>query len=655
MKTFMLAVSVSILLCGGALTMVASPSDSSGRMVVNEGTSFRVIGISPALAPGEQASSPYQKLILTSRYNVTVIVNGEPVEISADSLVVLNVTDASPITIDGGRSPFSIYTYQDLYGNGEMACHVPFHPRSTEFFPFSWWQDAYSVEGTARTTVGAKTYVLPLTSAETVVSITRSGITQDTTLGIDEYLEIDEPIMENGTRNSSTDPTGYSITASSPISVVSGHPKAAVLRYPDGLPYTGPYARPASRSRGNLHDAMLPSVFAGGTFVTVPLLYTPTRIRGLDMTDQGIEDDRGDVVRFIGLHDSTRIYKLTSTDTVLIDTILGRGDTWYSSRVEVPTVWITSRPVLCAQYGKSYGRITSQATDPADDPSVDAGQPLLQVVPNVERWTDHSVFLSPEETSNFLNVACRADDANSILVDGRSIGSVLRRHDISGTPYTTFSGLISSGRHIITTTSSQARFGAWTYGSLDGLQLGKIYGSMTGMNYAVDCDDSLFVDVTVIDQDSVRITYRAEPQELPCADIAYAVVERIIGGTYRSSGSMIMIHRDSTFAVDGTVLVVTRSGRFLRRSFHLDGTTSVQEERPFTASIRPNPVLDICRIARADTQLLSGTVEILSVLGVKMMSFDVRDVQELVVDVQSLPPGAYIVTGAGLNGMFLRP
>jgi hypothetical protein len=81
----------------------------------------------------------------------------------------------------------------------------------------------------------------------------------------------------------------------------------------------------------------------------------------------------------------------------------------------------------------------------------------------------------------------------------------------------------------------------------------------------------------------------------------------------------------------------------------------VQEERPFTASIRPNPVLDICRIARADNQLLSGTVEILSVLGVRMMSFDVRDVQELVVDVQSLPPGAYIVTGAGLNGMFLRP
>lgn len=651
----MYALAASILFCGSVVKGWASPTDSSGRMVVNEGTLFRVIGIPPALAPGELATPPFQKLILTSRYNATVVVNGNRISLKADSIVVLNADDDGPITLEGDLAPFSVYTYQDLYGNGEMAYHLPFHPGSTEFFPFSWWQDSYSVEGTARTTIGAKTYVVPLTSQETVVRINRHGSTQDTTIRVDEYLEIDEPIVENGTRNTVTDPTGFSITASLPVSVVSGHPKAAVLRYPDGLPYTGPYARPASRSRGNLHDAMLPSMYAGVTFVTVPLLYTPTRIRGLDMTDQGIEDDRGDVVRFIGLHDSTLIYKLTSTDTVLIDTILGRGDTWYSSRVEVPSVWTTSRPVLCAQYGKSYGRITSQATDPADDPSVDAGQPLLQVVPNVERWTDHSVFLAPEETSNFLNVACRVDDANTIFVDGRAIGSVLRRHDISGTPYTSFSGLVSSGRHIITTTSSEARFGAWTYGSLDGLQLGKIYGSMTGMDYAVDCDDSLVVDVTVVDADSVRITYRAEPQSLSCADIAYAVVEHITGGSYRSNGSVIMIHRDSTFAVDGNVLVVARSGRFVRRSFHLDGVTSVHEQVPFNASIRPNPAPDICHIARADNQLLTGTVEILSVLGLRMMSFDVRGVHELVVDVQSLPPGAYIVSGAGLNGVILHP
>jgi hypothetical protein len=506
------------------------------------------------------------------------------------------------------------------------------------------WQDSYGINGVEPTVATARTVVIPLQPNTRVHVAYRDGHNDTLVTTWLQPLVINEEVKPGLTRSSASDPTGVRISSVSPISVVSGHAKGAILRFPDGLPASGQYARAASRSRGNLHDVMLPTSMAGTEFVTAPLLYTPTRERGLDQSEVGIENDRGDVIRFIALSDSTVISSVSASADMHVDTVLHAGDTWYAAAVEEATTWSASKPVMCAQYGKSYGNIISQATRPEDDPSVNTGLPLLQVVPPVDRWAHHAAFHAAVGMDNAVNVVCKSTDAENILLDGRPVMVALRRHDIPGTPYTSFSGFISEGAHHVSAVNDAVRFCAWTYGSLDGLQLGRIYGSPAAFDMAQPCEDTLSTWLNY-EGDSAVVGWTTGPENTPCAEIAYAVTEYCHGCTSRYRGNTMTIRRATpTTMVKASVLVVMRSGRFERRTVFMDGTTSVNDlPRIADVLITPNPVEDHCTVMSVTGAPLHGSVQIYAVTGEHVRTVVTGGAAQVDVDLTDVQPGVYAV------------
>lgn len=577
-RSSLLLVSLILLLCSTG--SVISQSDTTGQMLLTEGLAFRIAAIVPSLAPAETIPPNALTLYLTSRKGARVTVNGSDiVDVVPNDVTIVRVNDLESVVTLRGDRPFAVSSYQDLYGNGEQAWHLPTYAWGTSYRPFQWWQDSYGLNGLITTNMSG----MQILAGERGATVTIEQEPMDRTEVLPPYgsTTVFEYFEDGLTRNTNSDPTGRLVTSDQPIAVVSGHPKAAVLRFPEGLPPIGEYARAASRSRGNLHDAMLPTELSGSYFITVPLLYTPTRIRGFMLEEQGIEDDHGDVIRFIALEDSTVITSMSDTIPWHTDTLMNAGDTWYAPRVEQATVWYASKRVMCAHYGKSFGRIISQADRPDLDPTVDAGLPLLMNVPSITQWTDYATFMAPESTANFVNVVCLAKDEWDIRIDGRPIASVLRKHTIGSTPYVAYSGLIPPGMHTLHTFKEDVRFGAWTYGSLDGLQLGKIYGAVASMDLALPCEDTIVVTQETT-PDSIVFTYRADTRSGSdndtCAQIAMVYLDRCNGGTATVSDTSVIVRRTTpTTMVDGVVVFVTRSGRYLRRPFHLDGTTSVIE------------------------------------------------------------------------------
>ena len=637
-----------LLLC--AVSMVAQV-DTVGRMVLSEGLEFHVAAVQPHIAPGESLSPDAFVLVLTSRQGAQVTLNDQQmIQIPAGEAILHRIDDLSANIRLRGDRPFHVSTYQDLLGNGEQAWHLPTYAWGMAYRPFQWWQDSYGVDGEPETVTVATMSIL---SGEqpTMVEVDNNGSTETYQLDPFSVLVLDEEEQEGASRDLSSDRTGREVRASHPVAVISGHTKGGVLRYPIGLPPIGEYARPANRSRGNLHDAMLPVEYAGTEFVTVPLRYTPTRVRGYDLEAQGIEDDEGDVIRFIALEDGTEIRSSGPGVEDHVDTVMNAGDAWYSSRVEEPRVWTANKPVLCAHYGKSFGRITSQWDRPDLDPSVDAGMPLLQVVPSVTQWTDHAIFTTQDETTNFLNLVCNSDDAASMLLNGQPLSARLARRDIPGTSYATFSGPIGFGSYRVTVSDADARFAAWTYGSEDGLQLGRIYGSVASMDLTIACDDTLRINEQVF-ADSVVFTYDVTADR-DCGAIAMAYAERCNGGVVtRHDNGLTIARATPTTMVDGNILVVTRSGRFERRWFHLDGTTSIDEGGSGEhLLVAPHPVRDVLTIRATGDKPLTGTLYLISMTGERIRTIDVQDRSVIDVAVDSIAPGTYAVVGDTIRQM----
>lgn len=638
------------LLAFGTVGTVAQV-DTVGRMVLSEGLEFHVAAIHPHVAPGESLSSNALVLVLTSRQGASVMISEGSVEsgieVPAGEVVLHRIDDLSANIRLRGDRPFHVSTYQDLLGNGEQAWHLPSYAWGTAYRPFQWWQDSYGVDGEPVTVTVASMSILT-GEHSTTVEVDENGSTDTYQLDPFSVLVLDEQEQEGASRDLASDRTGREVRASHPVAVISGHTKGGVLRYPIGLPPIGEYARPANRSRGNLHDAMLSVEYAGTEFATVPLRYTPTRVRGYDLDAQGIEDDEGDVIRFIALEDGTEIRSSGPGVEDHVDTVMNAGDAWYASRVEEPRVWTASKPVLCAQYGKSFGRIVSQWDRPDQDPSVDAGMPLLQTVPSVTQWTDHAIFTTQDETTNFLNLVCDADDAASMLLNGQPLSARLARRDIPGTSYATFSGPIGFGSYRVTVSDPEARFAAWTYGSEDGLQLGRIYGSVAGMDLAIACDDTLTINEQVF-ADSVVFTYDVAADG-DCGAIAMAYAERCDGCVVTRRGDGLTIARATpTTMVDGNILVVTRSGHFERRWFHLDGTTSVDEGGLGSIVIAPHPVHDVLTIRTTGDKPLAGTLYLISMTGERIRTIHPGDRYVVDMSVNGIAPGTYAVVGNGVR------
>lgn len=650
MRPFALGISVLLfLICTGAGN---AQVDTLGRMVLDEGLRYRITTIRPRIAPGETPFASTQRCILTSQSGSRVTFNGTSVIVPAGGSVEISISSTEPVELRGTQ-PFGVLTMQDGFGHGEAARHLPSYAWGTSYRPFLWWQDEYGLASEVPTvTTSAISIVADVDNTRVTLSLPAGK--RDTTLNAAEqwYVQFEQEVGRS--RNDSTDYTGSCVVESThPVAVVSGHEKAAVLRHPNSMPKSGNYERAATRGRGNLHDAMLPNAYAGKTFVTSPILYTPTRLRGRDLSLIDVEDDRGDVIRFIALEDSTVITSLSASPTSSVLITLNAGDSWYASHVELATLWIASKPVLCAQYGKSYAYITWQSTQPLDDPSTDAGMPQMQSVPPTTHWVNDAIVVAPSETANFLSLVCSSQHSDGILIDGRPVGSAMRKHTIGDSPMLSFEAPITPGVHHITAANPDVRFAAWSYGSIDGLAVGKIYGAAVGMNLAKPCDGEPALSVDK-QSDSVVITYGIPDSAQPCLATAMTYFERCDGCVIEERSQGFVVRRSQpNVRVTGIVRTVASNGMYRRGAFSLDGTVDVADASA-DLHVVPNPATDYVLIKSAGGTALAGTYRVWSHIGACVREVQTTDASMLRIELSDLAPGVYRVEGHAVHSVFVK-
>ncbi|MBU3698755.1 MAG: hypothetical protein FGM33_01920 [Candidatus Kapabacteria bacterium] len=626
----------------GFQTVGLAGNIDSARSELTTGTRFYVGFIHPDRAAGEPLTDSSYRIVIHARQESVIRIGTRTfvAQPSVPLVIKLPVTDV--VEVNSNR-PISVYSYQDLAGNGEQAWHLPCSSWGRSYRPFAWWTDRNGLDSSTMRYSSAKRLIIARDD-ETRVSVETLSGRRDSLLNAGDHWLVSEEIDTSTVRQYVSDPTGLVVSADKPIGVVSGHAKAAVPAYPDGLPKTGPYARSANRCRGNLHDAMLPETMGGTEFVTLPLAYTPTRARGLDLSNQGISNDQGDVIRMIALKDSTRIMHVLSDGSVETDTVIQKGHVFTNDRVETGTLWKTSKPVLAAQYGKSYGRITSQASLPEDDPTTDAGMPLLMVIPPVERWVTHASVHTQPEMYNVVSIAARTTDVPRIRVNGRGATSMARMVSIPGTEFSTLTFSFPEGLFEVASDSGK-RFACWTYGSLDGFQLGKIYGSVAALDVHLECSDTVALTYAAdgaTGQIAVQssISWQADS----CSELAMLYVKSGLRDSlwYRDGTKLIVRSSARESPIECTVVAVSTSGRsdtlLIREGAVNVGEETSQTLRPM---VNPNPADDVAMITRLDT-FIGSTLEIFLPDGRRVWSGHVTG-DRMDIPTASFCPGFYMI------------
>lgn len=494
-----------------------------------------------------------------------------------------------------GDKPISVSTYQAWMGNGELARHLPVESWGRNYYSMNFYQDRYGQNGNYKYRPGQ---ILVIAARDnTVVTYTptvdteggrdqpsvRKGQTGTVTLNKGETFLIKAKIDEAYNKEYVTDLSGTWIRASRPVGVVSGHTKVAIMRYPDVLPPTGMFATEAHFVRNNVHDAMLPFEMAGTEFVTIPVMYGPLRITGKAAQDAGIEDDRGDVIRFIALEDGTQIEALRE-DGSDYKTIMkiDRGGTWLETSVQVPTKWRSNKPMLVGHYGKAYAKVIPPAASKDGDatqghPTVESGMPMLQYVPSTDRWVSYAVFHAPDGMDNFFNIVFRPEEVGKIKFNGASLngrfGGAMR--ELKGTPYWYIRHPIGKGDYVIESETEDVRWMAWSYGSLDGLNMGRAYGTPVAVDVAIECDDSVAVTEEILCGD-VKGEGKILPEGSECGSIymIYAeslsnyelvVDENFESGMQKAKFQVNVL--DKRQPGKAVVRVVSRSGKYVEKTY----------------------------------------------------------------------------------------
>ena len=608
------------------LTVIsATAQNSNNKLNLTEGTRYMVAFPAVIASPSEKPLPQPMQLFISSKIKTKVRVQTpagindvarmdreyslEPnkvlkISISTAYMNVNSQTKTGYGILVTSKSPISVSTYQAWMGNGEMARHLPTDAWGKVYYTANFYQDRYGTEGS-----GYKyrpSQILIIASRDnTVVSYKptcdteggmeipdgKKGQTQTVTLEKGETFLIKAKIDENYNKQWETDLSGTFIQSNKPIGVVSGHTKVAIMRYPDVLPPTGMFAAEAHFVRNNVHDAQLPVEMSGTKFVTAPCMYTPTRVVGQAAAEFGIDDDRGDVIRFIALEDGTRISSMRQDGSGMkAERLLRKGESFIASAVDVTTYWESDKPVLATQYGKSYAKIlppvfirqkNNGTESPQGHPTVESGMPMMEYVPSVDRWTNYGVFNAPEGMDNFFNIVFKSDEIGKIKVDGRSLTSAFggATRLINGTPYAVIRTPIGAGDHFVESVDPKVRWTAWNYGSLDGLQQGRAYGTPVSIDLSVPCDDSLDIEYQIVCGD-VDGKVKLLPENSTCAKFFSFVVEE--ENNYKLEADVDNLSEYKVFPFQLKVIdkkkpayakirVITRSGNWIEKEFNYEG------------------------------------------------------------------------------------
>jgi hypothetical protein len=343
-------------------------------------------------------------------------------------------------------------------------------------------------------------------TAETEIGI-KPGAKNTVKLNKGETFLIEAKILPALNQDWKTDLTGTYISANKPIGVISGHTKGAFPRYTASM-----YGIKADFMRNMLIE-MLPSIeLLGSEYVSVPLKYTNRPYTA------GVENEKGDIIRFVATEDGTNIFQMRSDGTGLkqISTNLKRGQ-WYDIiEQQVAAYYKSNKKILVAQYGKSWldhvppptvGKEEENPQNPSRN-----GQGMMSILTPIEKWSNNAIFYSVPNLSNFFYITFKATDLNNILFDGQYIvtkyGSAIKQ--IQGTDFVYLISEINSGYHKISS-ENNARFSGIAYGNFDYSKDGFAYGYPIGIMYSNNCKDSL----TISDNnDSVNVDGKFEAIDL---------------------------------------------------------------------------------------------------------------------------------------------
>jgi hypothetical protein len=609
---------LAALMAVSSLTMMSNitTNERHGSMSLVEGRRYMVAFPQVWASPTERPLARPMQLFISSKSDATVEIRTPSLNSSAPrisrtlnvkanqvtkfevSIAYMNVESE---TRNGfgieviGNKPISVSTYQAWSGNGELARHLPIEAWGKSYYTMNFYQDRY---GTPTSLKHRPSQILIIADKNNTVityrptfqteggtdgmSTPKNG-SQTVTLDRGETFLIKSKIDENLTKDFDSDLSGTLITGNKTFSVISGHTKLAVMRYPDVLPPSGAFTAEAHFVRNNVHDAMLPLEMAGKEFVTVPIMYTPTRVVGQSATDFGIDDDRGDVIRVIALEENTtvRIMRQDGSDLASKFTLRRVGETRIDPMLEMPTYWVADKPILMGQYGKSWAKIippvgTSKGDEPQGHPTVESGMPMLQYIPSVDRWVNYAVFSSPEGMDNFFNIAFKIEEISKIRVDGRLLTSAFggSMRPILGTPFAQIRTPIGTGDHIVESTDPNVKWVAWSYGSLDGMNQGRAYGTPIAIDLAIPCDDSISVRDAIVCGD-VEGTATILPASSQCGSIFSVYADNLSNYTFTEEeySGQSKEHKfyltvvDKTKDATATILAVSRSGKFIEKTY----------------------------------------------------------------------------------------
>jgi hypothetical protein len=512
--------------------------------------------------------------------------------------------------------PVSVSTDQLWSGNGDRARHLPVVAWGTSYYTMNFYQDQF---GTAQTKFRRPAQILVIAAYDsTVVTYhpthqteggedapsTAPGDSSTVVLNIGETFLIKGSIDTARSRDFSTDLSGTRIEANKPIGVVSGHTKVGIMRYPDQLPFSGPWVASAHFVRNNVHDAMIPNSLAGKEFVTVPCMYTPTRVTGRVPPDSGVDDDRGDVIRIVALEANTtvRMLQANGTDTVVAFVLDQPGATEINTGVEHATYWTSDKPVLMGQYGKSWANLVPRKNvfkdeTPQGHPTVEAGMPMLQSVPPINRWFSHTTFSSRSGTDTYLNMAFRLSDLDKLYIDGRTLSKAFPGaiQPLPGTPYAYLRSGLGSGDHVLESADPSVFFAAWNYGSLDGMNQGTAYGVPLGVSWAQPCGDTLITSDTVT-CGNVYISCSSQSSEANCAGIADVLPIQLTNYELVLDTNFVELDSSVTCSLNvvtrslkatATVRIVSKSGRYVERTYDFTPDTIEVESLHYSFGARP--------------------------------------------------------------------
>ncbi len=532
--------------------------------------------------------------------------------------------------------PISVNTRRLWAGGGEEAHIFPVDHLGDDYRVFSMPLDAYgknfvtgflAVVGTVDGTRVTVTSKLKLIDPNTGSAL-KENEAHTLTLDAGEVMMFDHVQDTTKIHTAAQDLTGTQVTADKPVGVLSGHLKGSAFTRYRLLPPTGPFAGSAHFVRNNLVEMLPPTSMADTMFVMTPFMYTSVRV-GFKHHDSADCMVLGDIVRFIATENNTFIYKHRSgdRDRKLLG-VIERGEVLTdSSLFEGATYW-SSKPMLAAQYGRSYGRIAKFGVEKngADEvqghPLVEAGMPSMAMVVPESRWVTSSVWSLTEGMDNFVSIVFRTGDAKSITYNGSPLIDNNAVKVIKNTVYSQLTVPVTSVMNIVQATADGVRFNVLPQNSLDGLQQGRAMAMPTGFDVAAPGKDSI-----IITEDMLPVT------DLGCGmrEVSVSIDGpngiSTIFPTTRSNYRLVLNDftpgdKNASFRVEPlelnkigsiTIRIMAASGAFAERTY-------VYEPQPstITATALPNTIptgVPEC----FDVTITNPGLEVLEITGLSML------------------------------------